>query len=58
MERSAYLTVYEAAELLRVHPQVIYRMIKAGDLPHLRVGRVYRIPRTALDGHVKNAASA
>jgi len=58
MDRTPYLTVYEAAELLRVHPQVIYRMIHAGDLPSMRVGRVYRIPRRALDELVKSTQSA
>lgn len=44
-----YLTVTEAAEILRVHPQVIYRMIRAGDLRHMKIGRQYRIPRAAID---------
>lgn len=38
-----YLTVDEAAKLLRVHPETIRRMIRRGDLPFIRVGKTYRI---------------
>lgn len=50
-DRSPYLTVAEAADLLRVHRQVIYRMVERGTLRAIRVGegRAIRIPRTALD---------
>ena len=37
------LTVAEAAAYLRVHPVSLRRMIRRGDLPALRVGRVWRI---------------
>ena len=37
------LTPKEAAIYLRVHLTTIYRLCKAGKLPHLRVGGVYRI---------------
>lgn len=54
-ERTPYLTVSEAAHLLRVHPQVIYRMVNDGRLAHLRVGRNIRIPRAALDAETAAA---
>jgi excisionase family DNA binding protein len=37
------LTVREASELLRVHPETILRMIRRGDLPAIKCGTVYRI---------------
>lgn len=37
------LTVAEVAEVLRVSNMTVYRLIKAGDLPALRVGKNYRI---------------
>jgi excisionase family DNA binding protein len=36
------LTVPELAEHLNVHPVTIYRLLKSGDLPGFRVGRVWR----------------
>jgi excisionase family DNA binding protein len=37
------LTVAEVAEALRVSNMTVYRLIRAGDLPALRVGKNYRI---------------
>lgn len=36
-------TVAEVAEHMRVSKMTVYRLIKAGDLPALRVGKNYRI---------------
>jgi excisionase family DNA binding protein len=38
------LTVKEAAGLLRVNVKTIHKLLASGDLPHLRFGRVIRIP--------------
>jgi excisionase family DNA binding protein len=37
------LTVAEVADTMRVSNMTIYRLIKSGDLPALRVGKNYRI---------------
>ena len=37
------MTVAEVAEVLRVSTMTVYRLIKAGELPALRVGKNYRI---------------
>lgn len=37
------LTVNEVADLLRVSRMTVYRLIKTGELPALRVGRSYRL---------------
>ena len=42
-------SIDEAAKALRVHPDTIRRMIKAGSLRYSRVGRVYRIPQSEID---------
>jgi excisionase family DNA binding protein len=36
------LTVAEVASAMRVSTMTIYRLIKSGDLPAIRVGRSYR----------------
>jgi excisionase family DNA binding protein len=43
------LTVAEVAEVLRVSNMTVYRLIKAGDLPALRVGKNYRIRESELE---------
>jgi excisionase family DNA binding protein len=45
---AAFLTVDEAAALLRVDRKTIHREIAAGRLPHIRLGRVIRIARAVL----------
>jgi excisionase family DNA binding protein len=43
-----YLTVREVADRLRVCTDTVYEMVKRGDLAHVRVSNVIRIPRSAL----------
>jgi excisionase family DNA binding protein len=43
------LRVAEVAETLSVSPMTIYRMIKAGELPAIRIGRSYRIEQRTVD---------
>jgi excisionase family DNA binding protein len=49
------LTVREVAEELRVSSMTVYRLIKAGDLASLRVGKGYRIRAADLDRYLGRA---
>ena len=40
-----FLTVAEAASVLRVSLRTLRRRLAAGEIPHIRVGRQVRIPR-------------
>lgn len=42
------LTVEEAAEVLRLDTDVVYRMVQQGELPVIKGGRAIRIPRGKL----------
>jgi excisionase family DNA binding protein len=42
------LTIKEVAEILKVRPATVKRLIKSG-LPAHRVGRSWRVERTALE---------
>jgi excisionase family DNA binding protein len=46
-----YVTVQEFHALLggRLYKDTLYRMIRRGDLPHVRLGSRILIPRDALD---------
>ena len=43
------LTVKETAEVLKVKPQWVYRMIRRDDLPFIRLGRQIRIDEDSLE---------
>lgn len=43
------LTPAQVAEILRCTPRTVHNLIQDGRLPAVRVGRRYRIPRSALD---------
>jgi excisionase family DNA binding protein len=47
-----FLTVAEVADALRVSSMTVYRLIKAGDLGAVRVGKSYRIPEDEVDRYV------
>lgn len=51
-----YLTVNEVAEQMRVSRMTVYRLVHAGDLPAIRVGRSFRVPQDALDAYLASAA--
>ena len=42
------LTVTEVAETLRLSPQTVRALIKRDELPGVRVGNLYRIPKAAV----------
>ncbi len=47
------LTAAEVAGLLRVSTMTIYRLIRRGELPAVRVGRNYRVRSTDLDAYLE-----
>ncbi len=50
--RNRFLTVAEVAQLMRVSTMTVYRLIKAGDLGAVRVGRSYRIREDDVDRYL------
>ncbi len=46
---SGLLTVPEAAQILRISRNLAYELVARNELPSIRLGRVIRIPRAALD---------
>jgi len=49
MAQSTMLTVNEVAEILKVHPQTVYRWIYSGKLNALKIGGVLRIGEEELN---------
>lgn len=50
--RARFLTVAEVAGILRVSTMTVYRLIKAGNLPAVRVGKSYRVREDDVDGYL------
>ena len=50
-----FLTVAEVAALMRVSKMTVYRMVHAGELPAIRVGRSFRVPEQAVHDYLKAA---
>jgi len=46
------LTVAEVAGVMRVSTMTVYRLIKSGELPALRVGKNYRIRESEVDRYL------
>lgn len=49
MNDTALLRVEEVAPLLGIGRSKAYELVATGDLPALRIGRLIRVPRHALD---------
>ncbi|MGE0397227.1 MAG: helix-turn-helix domain-containing protein [Kofleriaceae bacterium] len=54
----SYVSIARAATIADVAPGTLRRWIKSGRLPAHRAGRVYRIPRNALDEFLRTGRSA
>lgn len=53
MEFEQSMTVDEVAKLLRVSRQTIYNAIRAGKIPHFRVGNKVRFNRADIEAIMK-----
>ena len=50
-----FLTVAEVATLMRVSKMTVYRLVHAGDLPAVRVGRSFRVPERGVHEYLRVA---
>ncbi|MHB8464398.1 MAG: helix-turn-helix domain-containing protein [Acidimicrobiales bacterium] len=51
-QKSTFVTVGEVADQLRVSNMTVYRLISAGDLPAVRVGKSYRLREEDVDAYL------
>ncbi len=52
---SAVFTPEEAAELLRVHVNTVYKLLRNGNLPAAKTGRDWRISGVVLDEYLRGS---
>lgn len=50
-----FLTVAEVAAVMRVSKMTVYRLVHAGDLPAVRVGRSFRVPEDAVNEYLRKS---
>ncbi len=50
-----FLTVAEVASVMRVSKMTVYRLVHSGELPAARVGRSFRVPRSAVEDYLRNS---
>ncbi len=50
-----FLTVAEVASIMRVSKMTVYRMVHAGELPAIRVGRSFRVPEDAVQRYLRSS---
>lgn len=48
-----YWTIEEIAAQLRVSKMTVYRLVETGEIDHIRVGRVYRVPEESLRAYLR-----
>jgi len=50
-----FLTVSEVAKAMRVSKMTVYRLVHAGTLPAVQVGRSFRIPQEAVHAYLRES---
>ena len=53
--KGSFLTVAEVAEIMRVSKMTVYRLIHAGELASVRVGRSFRVPEKAVKDYLDSS---
>lgn len=59
-KETEYMSLEDVADKLGVTYQLIYRLVRSGELPAVRLGKLYRVSQEDLDGYLarnKNAAA-
>ncbi len=58
MSNEEYKSLEEVAEMLGVTYQLIYRLVRSGELPAVRLGKLYRVSRSDLDAYLERSKGA
>jgi excisionase family DNA binding protein len=53
-----FLTVAEVAQIMRVSKMTVYRLVHAGSLPAVKVGRSFRVPERAVHDYLRRSFTA
>lgn len=56
MTEPLLVSVAEAARILGTGKEFVYGLVHTRQLPHVKVGRTFKVPRVALDRYVEDLA--
>ena len=52
-DKGTFLTIAEVAEIMRVSKMTVYRLVHAGEMPAVRVGRSFRVHEPAVNEYLE-----
>ncbi|APT86043.1 MULTISPECIES: helix-turn-helix domain-containing protein [Corynebacterium] len=52
-DKGTFLTIAEVAEIMRVSKMTVYRLVHAGEMPAVRVGRSFRVHESAVTEYLE-----
>lgn len=55
LSEAKFLTVAEVAAVMRVSKMTVYRLVHAGHLTAIRVGRSFRVPEQAVHEYLRES---
>lgn len=55
---NGYMSLEEVADMLGVTYQLIYRLVRSGEMPAVRLGKLYRVSRADLDLYLERSKNA
>ena len=58
MSSEEYKSLEEVADMLGVTYQLIYRLVRSGELPAVRLGKLYRVAVSDLDAYLERSKRA
>ena len=58
MTAEEFLSIEDAARLFDVDYKTVYKLVRSGEIPAARIGRVYRIKRADLDEFFERSKAA
>jgi excisionase family DNA binding protein len=58
MPKKKMLTIAEVSEYLHLHPATIYRLLKSGDFPGVKIGDSWRIHPDLLEAWYRERTAA
>ena len=55
MGNEGYMSLEEVADMMGVTYQLIYRLVRSGESPAVRLGKLYRVSRADLDAYLERS---